>query len=47
MFIYILLLSKITLTLTFDQKKTRNFLFRDALIADKSKQIDEIEFQKF
>ena len=47
MFISILLLSKMTLTLTFDRKKTRTFLFRDVLIADQSKQIDEIEFQKF
>ena len=47
MFINILLISKMTLTLTFNRKKTRNFLFRDVLIADQSKQIDEIEFQKF
>ena len=37
MFIYILLLSKMTLTLTFDRKKTRNSLFRDVLIANQSK----------
>ena len=47
MFINTLLLFKMVLTSTFNRKKTRNSLFRDALIADQSKQIDEIKFQKF